>query len=338
MAQNWNVLQWDGARGHYEAYYLTLTDRASGQGLWIRYTMVAPLESAGEPATCALWLLAMSPDETPKLLGRKQTLPIGELVAEARPFRLRIGAATLDDRGMRGAIDDVAWDLHWEPAARAYEHVHPLLRRARVAKTVLTLPHADLAVSGTVTLPDGELALEGARGGQAHLWGAKHASRWAWAHCNDFDDLDGTPRPGSFVDGVSVFVPRLGRELGPNTPVVGHLAGADFGSTSPVRVLRNSSRFTLTGWTFEAIDGDTRIAGEVTADRDAMVGVTYHDPDGERAYCYNSEVASMRLNVFRRDKSRFDGWRLVETLVSDGTTHFEYAQREPLPGMELHTR
>ena len=93
--------------------------------------------------------------------------------------------------------------------------MHPLLRRARVAKTILVLPHPDLAVSGVVRLPGRELRLEGARGGQAHLWGTKHAGRWAWAHANDFAGLDGVPRTGAYLDGVSVIVPRLGRDVGP---------------------------------------------------------------------------------------------------------------------------
>ena len=45
-----NALRWDGAPGHYEVYYLTLTDPASGVGLWIRYTMVAPLAETGRAA------------------------------------------------------------------------------------------------------------------------------------------------------------------------------------------------------------------------------------------------------------------------------------------------
>ena len=80
------------------------------------------------------------------------------------------------------------------------------------------------------------LELAGARGGQAHLWGSKHAPRWAWVHCNDFTGEDGTPRPTDFVDGVSVFVPRFGREIGPNTPIVGRFGGRDFSSVGPLRV------------------------------------------------------------------------------------------------------
>jgi hypothetical protein len=155
-------------------------------------------------------------------------------------------------------------------------------------------------------------------------------------HCNDFCTLDGEPVPGAFVDGVSVLVPRLGREVGPSTPVVGRMNGKDFGSTSPLRVFSNASRFALTGWRFEAVDGARKLIGEVDADREQLAGVTYHDPDGELAYCYNSETASMRLHVYERAR-QVGGWAHRQTLVSHGRTHFEYAQRTPVPELELLT-
>jgi len=320
---NWNALQWDGDPGHYEVYYLTVTDRASGVGLWIRYTMLAPLR--GVP-TCSLWLAAMDPGRA--AVGLKSSYPASELVAEADPFELGVHDATLNDHGMSGSLDGASWDLGWEPRLPAAEHVHPLLRRARLAKTVLVLPHPDLAVTGRVSFDGRDLRLEGARGAQAHLWGSKHAARWAWAHCNDFESVDGEPRPDCYVDGVSVFVPRFGRELGPSTPVVGRFGGQDFRSTGPVRVARNASVFGLTSWHLKAADGDRRVIAAIEADRDAMVGVTYHDPDGERAYCYNTETASMRVRVW-------DGDRLVDELTAPGRAHFEYAQRDPVPGLEL---
>ncbi len=330
---NPNALRWDGTPGHYEVHYLSLTDGATGLGAWIRMTMLAPL--AGE-ATCSLWFMAMDPQRG-VTLGRKTDLPVAQLSAATDPFALRVGDAELTDTGMRGALHDTAWDLAWA-AGRAYEHVHPLLRRAGVASTILVLPNADVEVTGTITLPGRTVHLDGARGGQAHLWGTEHARRWTWAHCNDFRSLEGEPRPDTFLDGVSVFVSRFGREIGPSTPVLGRFGGSDFRSTSPLRVLRNPSRFGLTSWAFEATDGGRRIVGEVDARREDLVGVTYHDPDGEKAYCYNSEVASMRLHVWERTGRGAGGWTLRDTLVSGGRAHFEYAQREPVPGLDLHVR
>ena len=332
-----NALQWNGGPGHCEVYYLTVTDPVTGVGVWIRYTMVAPLERVGEPATCSLWFLAMDPRPgRPPTFGRKVSFPVAELSAERDPFAIRVGSATLTDQNMSGAFEDVAWDLRWTPAPHGYEHVHPALRRAGVAQTVLVLPHADLAIDGTIEFAGERLELAAARGGQAHLWGSKHASSWAWVHCNDFTTVEGEPAPGEFVDGVSVIVRRLGREVGPNTPIVGRIDGRDFSSTSPLRVLRNDSTFALTGWRFEAVDGDRKLIGEVDADRSQLAGVTYHDPDGELAYCYNGETASMRVHAYERAR-QVGGWAHRKTLVCDGRAHFEYAQRTPVPELELLT-
>ena len=317
-----NVLRWDGAPGHYEVYYLTVTEPRSGVGLWIRYTLLA---SDRDPATCALWFVAMDRDGL--RIAHKETLPIGALASSEDPFRLSIGAAELRDDGMGGAVGDCSWDLHWERTGPAVQPVHPLLERTGVARTILTLPDPHVRVSGTVRIGERELVLDRVGGGQAHLWGRAHAARWAWGHCSDF-----AGRPDDWVDAVSVFLPRFGRELGPSTPVVGRIDGEPFAATDPLRVVRTSSRFDLTDWRFAARDGNRRLVATVSAPRTSLVGVTYHDPDGAPAYCYNSEVATMHVDVMHREGRR---WRQTDTLHSDGCAHFEYAQRAPVPGASM---
>jgi hypothetical protein len=183
MPERWNDLQWNGRPGHYEVYYLTFTEPVSGVGFWIRYTMVAPNADTGEKATCSLWLCAMDPSNPAANVGRKVSFPAAELSARHDPFHLHVGGAWLSDHGMAGSIENggprVSWDLEWQPRLDAYGHVHPFLRRAKIAKTVLFLPHPDLEVSGTVELGERRLEVSGARGGQAHLWGSStpHAGR-----------------------------------------------------------------------------------------------------------------------------------------------------------------
>ena len=168
-----------------------------------------------------------------------------------------------------------------------------------VAKTVLVLPHADLAIDGTIDIAGERLELAGAA--EVRLTcGARSTQRsWAWIHCNDFTTPEGEPVAGAFIDGVSVIVPRFGRDASPSTPVVGRIEGRTSSSTSPLRVIANPSTFALTGWRFEAVDGTRKLIGEVDAEREQLAGVTYHDPDGELAYCYNSETASMRVHRLR---------------------------------------
>ena len=326
-----NALRWDGAPGHYEVYYVTLTDPASGVGVWIRYTLLAPLD--GTPAQCALWLLAMAPDG--ERFARKATFPAHRLEVHGDPFRLCLAGADLSDRGAAGAVADGAWELSWVPRLPPYGFVHPVVQRAGVAQTELVLPHADLVITGTVRLGERTLELDRARGAQAHLWGTRHAARWAWAHCNDLRTAEGHQRPDTFVDAVSVYVERLGRELGPSTPVVGRFRGDDFAAIDPVALVRARSRFGLGTWRFEARAGRRRVVGEVDAPRETLAGVTYHDPDGRPAYCYNSEVASMRLSVWDRTARGRFGWTLRDTLVAEGRAHFEYGRRTPVADVEL---
>jgi hypothetical protein len=317
-----NALVWDGRPGHYEVHYLTLTDPVTGVGFWIRYTMLAPLTGAGE---AALWFLAMDPRPArPRVVAEKARFALSELRVSDDPFELSVGPGTLRSDGCAGILAAGEWDLRWAPSPLSLGHVDPLLERLGVAQTMLTLPQADVRIDGTIAVRGETIELRGVHGAQAHLWGSKHARRWAWMHAG-FDD-------GDLLDAVSVVVRRLGRDVGPNTPVVGRLEGEVFASTAPLRVIRNPSRFDVDGWRFEAVDGNRRIVCDVGAPRDSLAGVTYRDPDGEPAYCYNSEIGSARVQLLHRSGRR---WVPRRTLLAEGRAHFEYAQREPLAGLEL---
>lgn len=74
---------------------------------------------------------------------------------------------------------------------------------------------------------------------------------------------------------------------------------------------------------------------QIDAERDRLAGVTYHDPDGSAAYCYNTETASIRLHLYER-APRVGGWAHAATFEARGRAHFEYAQRTPVPDHELH--
>lgn len=327
-----NALQWDGGPGHYEVYYLTLTDPVTGTGLWIRLTMRSPDSGPGE---CSLWFLAMTPDG--HRFGRKENYGIDRLVSEPEPFRLAVADAELTNGSCTGHMKDIAWDLRWTPRLPAAQPVHPVLKRAKIARTIFVVPHPDVSISGTVAYDGRTLEIDNVPGNQAHLYGSQHASRWAWTHCNDFATQDGERVTDTFFEGVSVFVPRFGRDMGPNTPIVARIRGEDMAFTGPIVISKAASTFGVDSWETETSNRTRKLVARISAPMQSLVGVTYHDPDGREAYCYNSEAASMTLEVWDRTSRGNGGWKLRETLVSDGRAHFEHGLREKIDGMELHT-
>lgn len=325
-----NHLRWNGGPGHYEVWFLTFTDRGSDTGLWIRFTLHAPVAGAGEPH-CELWFGVMHPGG--RRLARRARFPAAALRAEGEPFRLHVDEAELSARGSAGAFDDVRWELRWEPGDDPGLPVHPLIERARLARTMLVIPQPCLRIEGTVAIGGDELCLTGAGGAQAHLWGTKHASSWGWAHAADLETTGGEPCPGDWLDAVSVTAPRLGRQIGPSTSVVGRVLGEPFRGAAPLSVARARAESTLTRYAVRAQAGARRLVLETVADRGALLGVTYEDPDGDLLRCWNSEIATLRCQVWDRAGRH---WTLRETLAAPGRGCFEYAQRGPIAGLPMH--
>ena len=75
-----------------------------------------------------------------------------------------------------------------------------------------------------------------------------------------------------------------------------------------------------------AANAEWKIEAELTCRPDDMIMAEYVDPDGEPAYCHNTEVADARVTVWRR--SPFVGrFRQHRALTSHAAAHFEWAAR-----------
>ena len=85
----------------------------------------------------------------------------------------------------------------------------------------------------------------------------------------------------------------------------------------------------------EARAGRRRIAAEIDAPRATLVGVTYHDPDGRPAYCYNSEVASMRLTSGTAPRAGAPAGPCATSSSRAGRAHFEFGQRDSVTDVDL---
>jgi hypothetical protein len=321
-----NRSAWSGQRGFYEVWYLTLHDPGSRWAFWFRITINVPPEP-GAPAHAFLWAFTFPPDGEGPALALLDRFPLSAFSADGGgvgcgPARFELAEGGGRWRGEVGAGDQrVAWDLELgPPEGEAFRHVSPTLYAAKVASSAVATPAMRLAVNGSVTAGERTIEVAGAVGEQGHVYGRRHAHRWTWAHCAQFDDA-----PGACFDGVSAQVSKGGLVLPPASPLCFQTGEGEVFRWNKVRqIWRIDSEFVLGRWTFEARQRGMMLRGSVTAPPQGFVSVEYQDPDGSPLYCSHSEAGVTRIDLFRR---RGLGWSLDRSFTSSRTA-FEHGERE----------
>ena len=326
-----NRMVWDlRSPGFMEVWYSTLNHRESGCGIWIRYTITAPQEG---PPFCELWGFVFDPNDKLTFAG-KVRYDIDRL--SGRNGRddgalIRIADAWLSESHMEGAVDRdgrrLAWSLDFEPADRCFQHL-PSALRDRIARRVSTVcsPNLSVPFTGTVTVDETTLSLDGDSGCQSHRWGRSHSETWTWAHCSEFDGA------GAVFEGIGAKA-SLGRIPGPTSTLLFLRYGGEDIAFNELRwMLRARGRYELPEWSFSARTDRWKITGAARAVPDRMHQVTYTDPDGSRRYCANSEIADLGIEVFRRSGRT---WKHEASLTASGSAHLEFGRREPFAELPI---
>jgi hypothetical protein len=229
------------------------------------------------------------------------------------------GAAT---GRIAGHGHEARWDLRWDAGQPTVRILPPVFYRAGLASTKPFTPNPEARFSGTIEADGERVDLDGARGQQGHLYGTRHAERWAWASCNRFagdrwafQALSAQGRRGPFLMPFLTFAAL--RINGRWVRFRGTSSGRAWG---------------LGVWRLALAAKGYRLEGEVRASLENLVRARYLDPDDTPRFCHNSEVASARLVLWER---RAGGWQQAGELVSEGTTHAEWAGRTPAAGVRL---
>ena len=340
-----NRVQWTGGRGAYEVWYLTLQDPSSGWAFWFRYTLHAPSQRGGAAKT-SLWAFTFPPADLPA--DEREALEL-ELLdhhplsrfhdrSGADGFAIELGAGSYDERRATGEVGSgarrVSWDLTFHDAQGGFRHVSPLLYRLRVANSAVATPLLKARVSGRVEVGGREVVLTDAWGEQGHVWGRRHAERWAWFHCHDFPGA-----PEAVLEGVCAVVRRGSLTLPAATPLLfRERAGVEHTWTGARRMWSVESELELGRLSFLATRDDVRLVGTVSCPPEDMISVEYVDPDGTPAYCNHTESADVRVELLRRQG---DGsWRQERVYEAPGVGAFEFGERsrDPRPRRRLDQR
>jgi hypothetical protein len=278
---------------YYESRYIRANDPERPQALWLRETLLLP--TAGDPVA-DVWVMVFDPEGAGNR-ALKEPYAIDAAVYEYDDWTARIGAAKIDDRSAQGVVTgrnrSARWDLR---ITRGSEQPVKLLTergynaRFPTAKTMVRHPLAQF--DGQLELDDVRVGVDGWTGSVNHNWGTRHTPAYAFGQVCGFDDA-----PDSSLEVVTARAAIGPVSLPAATLFVFRHAGEEFAVRSILGSLHTHGRYRPFSWTFGARVGDRMLEGEITTEPNDVIGLTYTDTDGESKYCYNSAIATCRIQL-----------------------------------------
>jgi len=327
-----NVCRWDGkTSGHYEVWFLTLNHRKSRRGFWFRYTLDSPVVRIHHqhPApVLELWAGYFDRNNCSSNFLITQKLQGPFSFDERSGVAFQCGGAELSGTGSRGIVESgghrISWSLEFDPNPVTYHHAGSRIARLVKTSSFVCSPNIDVKFTGTILVDGEEIRLENEPGCQAHLWRRKHVDEWVWAHSNAFEKS-----PGTVFEGLAARPLAAGRMM----PPIYSLLLRHRGEEHRFFRLRFADpwqrRLGIGYWAFSATNPNLHIEGVAQCRMKDMLQVEYRDPDGEPVYCTNSEVANLKIRLFRRVHTI--RWRHVETISAFASAHLEHACRRTDP-------
>lgn len=295
--------RWRGQPGRLEVWYTTLTDPATGTGVWLHHELLAP--SDGTPAQAHGWI-AVFP-----ATGRPVHRRFGPVDWPGNSAAFAAGNVEATDSRLSGETGDVSWSLRMTSSGPPL-FVFPLWswqRELLPAAQIVSSPSA--RYTGSIRYGGHELALVDALGAGARIYGHANAERWAWLHA----DLGN----GNLIEVVAAVsgMPGL-RRLRPLPLVRLRLDGQDYprGDTL-LAASRLSAEFSTLNWRVHGRIGRNRINIEVHQPVEQTLTVVYRDPNGRQKVCRNSERATADISWIASNGKTERRWRI------DSTAHAE---------------
>ncbi len=322
-----NRVRWNGSgEPFYEVWYAIGVDPASGDGFWVRYTLLDPLDRA-EQAGATAWFAYTCRRDPSRSLAITRHFPAGSFAVEPGGTTLRMGDASAagaaagatpciwDGVRFSGAIDgaarSVSWDLCFtDPPGGAEAHflMPPSLRRLSDRRATLTIPRPCAAIDGRLTIDGRVVDLARAPGHQAHHWGRERAAAWDWAHCAHFAE-----DPSAIVE---VLSPQLAG--GRVKPTFVHLHTRDhvYLCERPGELIHNRSSAGLGWWRFVGHEEARRVEVDFVVSPDLVLPFTYHAPSYAASRCWNTQIGDCLVRVL-------EGERVLLALTSRGRASAE---------------
>ncbi len=323
--------------GHVESLFLKLNIPDEPRALWLKITFLQRTYAARD-AVVEAWAMAfdLGPEDG-EHVAIKRTWAASEAKVEPDCLYVGVGGVELKMGRAVGSLKDeergheIAWDLTFTTEHEGFRHMPFMWMYERpVPKSKANSPAVDSRFSGTVTVDGRTTKLADVPGMFGHNWGSEHAQFWTWAHCNQWQGVEGV-----VFEGVTSKV-KFGPVTSPMLTILhARIPGERITINGVRQLVSTKSDVDGLSWSFCGTRGDRRIEGRFHAPADRFVGVDYHDPSGRIAHCLNSKIADGELIVSARAKG---GWHPLLSAVTDRSAALEIGTREDTRGVPIRIR
>lgn len=310
--------------GHYESFYLKLTQPGGGRSAWIRHTVH---KRPGEEITCALWFVLFDADAAGPRATKRQFGP-DQLDSPSHSY-IRVADAVLGDGRATGSVSTDAltasWDLKFADSHEPFHHLpRDFLYNAALPKTKLLSPYPNAVYDGTIEVGGETIEVSGWRGMVGHNWGAEHAERWIWVQGAGFEGRS----PEDYFD---MAVGRI-KVAGLQTPWIGNamlmLDGTPHRLGGFERIRSTTVSESPTGCEFALTGKGVKLTGRVQAPAKDFVAWIYADPVGPEHNTLNCSISDLMLDV------EVDGRPSERLTVARGGA-YEFGTRDTDHGIPL---
>lgn len=322
----WNHARYRAdTRGHYESWFVRGNHPSLPRAFWVRYTIFSP-RGRPQDAVGERWAVVFD-GEADRIVAAKSTVPIDQCEFSDSSTRVAIGASTLEGSRVFGdaIMDDttIAWELKYGGDSSPLLVLPERLYRAPLPKAKLVVPQPNVAFTGTITVDGAPWSIDGWPGSQNHNWGSKHTDFYAWGQIAGFDDA-----PGTFLECATARLKLGPLWTPPLTMVVLRLPGAEVRLNTVRQALRSKSKLDGLRWSIEAAHKGVEIRLQISAPRQAFVGLDYANPPGGGKTCLNTKIARCELSLRRPGRQPL-------TLHSEQRGAFEILTDSPDPNIPV---
>lgn len=316
--------------GHLESYFLRLNDPVRPRALWLKATILAPVEG---PAVAEAWAVLFDADAG-RTFAHRETRPLAEATFEGdEPLCIDVAGCAFSlapDGSARGALvrgaEACDWDFTWKRDPSPVAEPLCLLPLGAMVdgpfpRSKLLTPLPSLVFSGRVTCLGEAIDVTGWRGMQGHNWGREHAFEYAWGQCLFPAGADG---PDAMVEAFSARLRLAGRTTPRLSAMVVRRGDRTYRFDRIFDFWRQEAQVSDRRWDLRlgGPDGTARLV--LDGGERPWVCLGYRNPAGPSSYCLNTKLAQATLEVAPAGEKPF-------TLASPHGGALELLRRTPDP-------